>query len=254
PAALSVKVTARIWSGSNAPAATWFAIRRVIVVVLPEPAPARMQTGPRTRSTAPRCSEFRPSKIALSSTAAPYPARWTILERRLFRNCVFFRDRRTARVADHRRQPRDDLKRLVRVDEPLQLAERLLEPARVDHLPAHAQDLRMRRLLDRLGLAPEILVELLARPGADELDRNLGVGLLAREPNHLLRQLEDLDGLAHVEHEHLATTADRARLDHERDRFRDRHEEARHLRVRDGHGAALRDLAPEDRDHAARRA
>ena len=56
PAALSVKVTARIWRGANAPVATWCAIRRVIVVVLPEPAPARMQTGPRTASAARRCS------------------------------------------------------------------------------------------------------------------------------------------------------------------------------------------------------
>ena len=60
-AALSVNVTAMISLASNAPDATWCAIRRVIVVVLPEPAPARMQTGPRTASTARRCSAFSPS-------------------------------------------------------------------------------------------------------------------------------------------------------------------------------------------------
>jgi hypothetical protein len=64
PAALSVKVTARISDGSNAPVSTWFAIRRVIVVVFPEPAPARMQTGPRTASTAARCCSFNPSKTS----------------------------------------------------------------------------------------------------------------------------------------------------------------------------------------------
>ena len=42
-AALSVKVTARIRDGSNAPLRTWQAIRCVIVVVLPVPAPARMR-------------------------------------------------------------------------------------------------------------------------------------------------------------------------------------------------------------------
>ena len=47
--------------GANAPLATCCAMRRVIVVVLPEPAPARMQTGPRTASAARRCSGFRPS-------------------------------------------------------------------------------------------------------------------------------------------------------------------------------------------------
>jgi len=68
PAALSVNVTARICVGANAPVATWFAIRRVIVVVLPEPAPARMQTGPRTASAARRCSGLSPSR---TSTVGP---------------------------------------------------------------------------------------------------------------------------------------------------------------------------------------
>jgi hypothetical protein len=65
---LSVNVTAMICAGSKAPDATCCAIRRVIVVVFPEPAPARMQTGPRTASAARRCSGFRPSS---GSTAAP---------------------------------------------------------------------------------------------------------------------------------------------------------------------------------------
>src|ERR671931_320581 len=42
----------------------------------------------------------------------------------------------------------------------------------------------------------------------------------------------------------------RARLDDQLRRLRDRHEEARHLRVRHRHWAALLDLAAEDRDHA----
>src|SRR5438067_1316542 len=63
PAAFAVKVTARISPGMNAPVATWFAMRRVIVVVFPDPAPARMHTGPRTASTARRWSGLSPSKI-----------------------------------------------------------------------------------------------------------------------------------------------------------------------------------------------
>jgi hypothetical protein len=59
--------------------------------------------------------------------------------------------------------------------------------------------------------------------------------------------------LAHVEHEDAAAAADRAGLDHERDRLRDRHEEARHLRVGHGHRAAALDLAAEERDHGAGR-
>ena len=49
--------------GANRARATCHAIRRVIVVVFPEPAPARMQTGPRTASAARRCSGFSPSRI-----------------------------------------------------------------------------------------------------------------------------------------------------------------------------------------------
>ena len=64
-----MNVTARICDGRNAPEATWLAIRCVIVVVLPEPAPARMQTGPRTASTARRCSAF--SSIGASYGAGP---------------------------------------------------------------------------------------------------------------------------------------------------------------------------------------
>ena len=71
PAALSVNVTARISPASNAPQATWFATRRVIVVVFPDPAPARMQTGPRTASTARVCSGFSPAKIRSTSMNPP---------------------------------------------------------------------------------------------------------------------------------------------------------------------------------------
>src|SRR5437016_33725 len=59
PAALSVNVTARISPASNAPHATWFATRRVIVVVFPEPAPARMQTAPRTADRRNEAAELR---------------------------------------------------------------------------------------------------------------------------------------------------------------------------------------------------
>jgi hypothetical protein len=40
-------------------------------VVLPAPAPARMQIGPCRHSTARRCSSFNPLKIASLDTASP---------------------------------------------------------------------------------------------------------------------------------------------------------------------------------------
>ena len=92
-------------------------------------------------------------------------------------------------------------------------------------------------------------------PRADELDRDVAPGLLAREPDHRSRARSMiLHRLAHVEHVDLAAPADRAGLDDELHRLGDRHEEARHLRVRDRHRAAARDLPAEDRDHAAGRA
>jgi len=45
--AASATVTARICEGSNAPLRTWHAIRCVIMVGLPVPAPARMATAER---------------------------------------------------------------------------------------------------------------------------------------------------------------------------------------------------------------
>ena len=64
---LSVNVTAISCAGANAPTATCCAMRRVIVVVFPEPAPARMHTGPRTASAARRCSGLRPSSGSTAS-------------------------------------------------------------------------------------------------------------------------------------------------------------------------------------------
>src|SRR5437867_6029729 len=45
-------------------------MRWVIVVVLPVPAPARMQTGPRIVRTASRCSSLRPSRASARTAVA----------------------------------------------------------------------------------------------------------------------------------------------------------------------------------------
>ncbi len=113
-----------------------------------------------------------------------------------------------------------------------------VEPLGVDRRPARARDLRVRRRRDLLVRPPELLVQLLARPHADELDRDVALGLPAREPDHVARQVEDPDRVAHVEDEDLAAAADRAGLHDERRGLRDRHEVARHLGVRDRDRAA----------------
>ena len=78
--------------------------------------------------------------------------------------------------------------------------------------------------------------------------------LLAREPDHLFRQVDDPHRLAHVEDVDLAAPADRAGLDDQLHCLGDRHEEARHLGMRHGHGPTARDLPPEDRHDGAGRA
>src|SRR5436305_6102273 len=70
PAALLVKVMARIWPGCAAPDATRCAIRWVSTRVLPEPAPARISSGPPGCRTASRWGSFRPSRNDSGAVAA----------------------------------------------------------------------------------------------------------------------------------------------------------------------------------------
>src|SRR4051812_42697025 len=221
PAALSVNVTAKIAFAGNAPDATCCAMRRVIVVVFPEPAPARMATGPRTASAARRCSGFRPSR---GSTEPPYrrPRRTRVsLVERVFQN-RFGAD--AVRLFDHRRDLRDRTERVGALGQALELAEALLEPLGVDRRPSGAHDLRVRGRADHLALVPQHLVDLLTGEDAGEDDRDVRL-VAAGETDHLLREVEDAHRLPHVEHVDLAAAAHRARLDDERRGLRDRHEE-----------------------------
>src|SRR5438105_12252041 len=170
PAALSLNVTAMICAGANAAPATCCAIRRVIVVVFPVPAPARMHTGPRTASAARRCSGFSPSR---GSTRAPYP--------RLRRDSVPLVQRvlehrlaaRSDRLCDHRAELGDERQGVTFVDEALEPGEGLLEPRGVDLGPRGAHDLRVRGRADGLALVPEHLVQLLTGARAREDDRDV---------------------------------------------------------------------------------
>src|SRR5947208_2447156 len=95
-------------------------MRRVIVVVLPVPAPARMQTGPRTASAARRCSGFRPAR---ESTRRAYSrARRTpvsVLCR--MRDGRLHRGLAADGRADRLRQPRDEPERVAVLDELVEL-------------------------------------------------------------------------------------------------------------------------------------
>ena len=64
-AAFLVKVNARILAGSQSFCSRIYAILLVKTLVLPDPAPATISTGPSTQLTAAFCSLFSPSKILL---------------------------------------------------------------------------------------------------------------------------------------------------------------------------------------------
>ncbi len=76
PAALLVKVIARIWPGWTFRAASRWPMRWVSTRVLPEPAPATMSSGEPACTTAAACCSFSPSRrVAGSMTGFGEPSR-----------------------------------------------------------------------------------------------------------------------------------------------------------------------------------
>ena len=96
-----------------------------------------------------------------------------------------------------------------------------------------------------LVVTEELLVQLLTLAQAREPDGRRA----ARDRHELAREIDDADRLSHVEHQDLTRRTDHRGLDHELDRLRDGHEEARDLRMGDGDRRAGRQLLGEGRDH-----
>ena len=88
--------------------------------------------------------------------------------------------------------------------EQVDLRERLLYPGRIEHFAIGSQDLLGRSGLRTLVRVKQILMEFLARTRPDDLDRDVALGLETGQPDHRLGEVDDLDRLAHLEHEHLA--------------------------------------------------
>src|SRR5437879_6308555 len=158
-----------------------------------------MQTAPRTASAARRCSGFSPSRTPTppryrAVLTAAVPKKELLVQRVLERagrlvvglSPLFPRDRP---------EPRHDLERLARVGEAFEGADLLLDPFPVDGRPGGAQDLRVARRGDLLLLRPQLFVQLLARAHADVVDRDLRVGLLAGQADHVARKVDDLHGV-----------------------------------------------------------
>ena len=104
-----------------------------------------------------------------------------------------------------------------------------------------------------LARVEKLLRQFLAGADSREDDVNVVGVFEARKKDHVPGQIEDFDGLSHVENEDVSRIADCAGLQDQLDRLGDGHEKAFHLRMRDGDRPARLNLSPERRNHAAGR-
>ena len=165
---------------------------------------------------------------------------------------VFVQDRilgiQALELRDEVLHPRHDLHGIVlvaAVDEGVDVVADVLVVVLAD-LGDH--NLVMRGRLRIFLRSKKFLVQFLAVAQTREDDLNVRA---AGELDHPLRQVHDLDRLAHVEDIDLAALAHAGGLQHQLAGLGDGHEVADDLRVGDGHRAAGLDLPAEQRNHGA---
>ena len=73
------------------------------------------------------------------------------------------------------------------------------------------------------------------------------LGVVATQPNHALRQLNDSYRFTHVQHKHISTSAQGASLEHQLSGFTDTHKVPRDFRMRNRDRATRADLLSEQR-------
>src|SRR3990167_2943602 len=105
----------------------------------------------------------------------------------------------------------------------------------------------------------QLLIQFLTGTQATELNSDIAMWVLARshtkttEVDHLLRQLDNLYRLAHIQHEHITALPHSPRLNHQLRGFGDGHKIAGDIRMSDGDRPTLTDLLTEKRNNRARR-
>ena len=109
----------------------------------------------------------------------------------------------------------------------------------------------IRGRLESLFVHEQLLVELFARTQTGEFYINVLIGRIARKPDNILREVDYLHGLAHIEHEYLAASCRSTRLKNKRHRLGDGHEITDNILVSDGYGTAVCYLILEKRDNRA---
>ena len=109
----------------------------------------------------------------------------------------------------------------------------------------------MLRFLDLLIGLTQVLSELLAWSDSDDLDGNVDVDLTTRQLDHPTGEVDDGNGLSHLQHEDVSAFRQQRSLQHELNRFFDAHEKSSHPRIGDSDGPPRLNLASERGDDAA---
>ena len=126
-------------------------------------------------------------------------------------------------------------------------------PDRPDGVGSHPHDRLVAGPFGRLVVVEECFVQALAGSQARVHDRD-PLRVQPGKTDQVPGQVHDLDRLAHVQDVDVAAHGRGPGLQDERDGFRDRHEVAGGVGMRDGQGEPVCDLALEERDDAAARA
>lgn len=97
---------------------------------------------------------------------------------------------------------------VVACDALAQVVEGAVDGSRVQADRTERQDRRPRRLHDVFAVTVHRFTELLARTSSGDLDADVVVDRVAVELDHPSGEVEHVDRLAHLEHEHLVVLAD----------------------------------------------
>src|SRR2546423_10016519 len=116
---------------------------------------------------------------------------------------------------------------------------------------ASAKNFRMVGGENILGAEEHLFIELFAGPHSSEPDFDIGSDREAGESDQIGGDIDNSNGLTHVEEENFASATESASLEHQLNGLRDCHEVALHLRVGDCYGPTGAYLTQEGWNDAA---
>jgi hypothetical protein len=126
-----------------------------------------------------------------------------------------------------------------------------LEFLGVGFVRSHDSNLVDSARLSLLHLRHQLFVQLLARATTGEHHGDITMGLQPGKANHILGEIDDANGIAHLKHADSPTGRSESDcLEHELQRFENSHEVARDIPMRHRQGATGGHLSLEERHHA----